>query len=136
MRNSLFLVLAIILCGLNASGAQPTPLKPIQTISLAGVKGRFDHFAVDVKGQRLFVAALGNNTVEVIDLAVGTQAHSVSGVQKPQGVLFLPESNRLCVAGGRDGNVKNFDAANYQLLGNNGSLGEVDDVVREPRCRT
>src|SRR5438445_6197018 len=48
-------VLSIIVCGVNASGASPTLLKRVQTISLAGVKGRFDHFAVDVKGQRVFV---------------------------------------------------------------------------------
>src|SRR5882724_9802549 len=135
MRNSLFLVLSIILCGVNASGAEPTPLKHVQTISLAGVKGRFDHFAMDVKGQRLFVAALGNNSVEVIDLASGKRAHSISGLQKPQGVLFLPESNRLCVAGGGDGTLKIFDAANYKLLGNIGSLDDADNVRVEPDGR-
>jgi len=132
MRNSLFLVLAIILCGVNASGAGPTPLKHVQTISLAGVKGRFDHFAVDVKGQRLFVAALGNNTVEVIDLTAGKRAHSISGLQKPQGVLFLPELNRLCVAGGGDGTLKIFDAANQKLLGSIGSLDDADNLRRAP----
>src|SRR6266567_7196064 len=104
MRNSLFLVLSIILCGVNASGAGSTSLKHVQTISLAGVKGRFDHFAVDVKGQRLFVAALGNNIVEVIDLVAGKRAHSVTGLQKPQGVLFLLELDQLVI-----GCVETFD---------------------------
>jgi chromate transporter len=44
------------------------PLRLVQTIPLPGVQGRIDHLAVDVAGQRLFVAALGNNTVEVVDL--------------------------------------------------------------------
>ncbi len=132
MGNSPFLVLAIILCGVNASGAAATPLKLVQTVSLAGVKGRFDHFAVDVKGQRLFVAALGNNTVEVIDLAAGKRGHSISGLQKPQGVLFLPELNRLCVAGGGDGTLKIFDAANLKLLGSIGSLDDADNLRRAP----
>src|SRR5229473_3335301 len=121
MRNSLFLVLSIILCGVNASGAGPTSLKHVQTISLA-----------DVKGQRLFVAALGNNTVEVIDLAAGKRGHSISGLQKPQGVLFLPELNRLCVAGGGDGTLKIFDAANLKLLGSIGSLDDADNLRRAP----
>src|SRR5882724_1019383 len=51
MANTILFYLAVMFSGLNASGAQPTPLKPLQTISLAGVKGRFDHFAVDVKGK-------------------------------------------------------------------------------------
>ena len=96
--------LAFVVCAAAASGAETTMLKPVQTVSLAGVKGRIDHLAVDVKGQRLFVAALGNNTVEVIDLAVGKRAHSISGLPKPQGVLFLPELNRYYVAVPERGN--------------------------------
>src|SRR5438132_851925 len=96
--------LAFVVCAAAASGAETTMLKPVQTVSLAGVKGRFDHLAVDVKGQRLFVAALGNNTVEVIDLAVGKRAHSISGLPKPQGVLFLPEFDRYYVAVPERGN--------------------------------
>ncbi len=128
MRNSLFLVLSIVLCGVNASGAGTTALKLVQIIPLAGVKGRFDHFAVDVKAQRLFVAALGNNTVEVIDLAAGKRAHSVTGLQKPQGVLFLLELDQLCVAGGGDGTVKSFDAANYKLLRTITALDDADNL--------
>src|SRR5216117_958293 len=41
-------------------------LRLVQTIPLPGVAGRIDHLAVDLAGKRLFVAALGNNTVEVV----------------------------------------------------------------------
>jgi len=34
-------------------------LEPAATIGLPSVKGRIDHFGVDLKQQRLFVAALG-----------------------------------------------------------------------------
>ena len=44
------------------------PLRFVDTIPLPGVEGRIDHMALDIAGQRLFVAALGNNTVEVVDL--------------------------------------------------------------------
>ena len=55
---------------------------------------------MDVRGRRLFIAALGNNTLEVIDLAAGKRIQSVAGMSKPTGVLYLPESNRLFVANG------------------------------------
>ena len=42
-------------------------MRLVQTIPLPHVKGRIDHLAVDVAGQRLFIAALGNNSLEVID---------------------------------------------------------------------
>jgi len=60
------------------------PLRPIQTVPLPGVEGRIDHLAVDLAGQRLFVAALGNTTVEVNDLKKGQRIHSVAGIKEPQ----------------------------------------------------
>ena len=51
------------------SAAAQAPLEPVATIPMPGVKGRIDHFAIDVKAHRLFVAALGNDTVEVLDVA-------------------------------------------------------------------
>src|SRR4030095_16801560 len=49
-----------------AAQAMEPLVKLSKTIALPGVSGRIDHLDVDLPGQRLFVAALGNNTVEVI----------------------------------------------------------------------
>jgi DNA-binding beta-propeller fold protein YncE len=95
--------ITIFLCGTLACAIharEPATLKPTQTIPLPGVKGRFDHFAIDAKGHQLFVAALGNNTLEVIDLAAGRRIQSVAGMSQPTGVLYLPESNLILVANG------------------------------------
>lgn len=69
MKYATLLLLASMAGAVQA--AEPATLKPTQTIPLPGVQGRFDHFAIDVKGRRLLVAALGHNTLEVIDLAAG-----------------------------------------------------------------
>src|SRR6266581_26207 len=135
MRNSLFLVLSIILCGVNASGAGTTALKLVQTIPLAGVKGRFDHFAVDAKGQRLFVAALGNNTLEVLDVAAGKRLKSITGLHKPTGVVYLPELNQIGVANGDDGSFKLFDGTSYQLANNLPGLDDADNVRRDAKTK-
>jgi hypothetical protein len=52
------------------------PLRLAQTIPLPEVSGRLDHLTVDLKGRRLFLAALENNTVEVIDLRQGKDVRS------------------------------------------------------------
>lgn len=70
----------------------------VKRIALPGVQGRIDHMAVDVQGQRLFVCALGNNTLEVIDLKKGERVRSIGGLHEPQGVRYLPESNTIVVA--------------------------------------
>ena len=95
MRSATVLLLALWMC---SGFAQEASLKLIHTVPLNGVQGRFDHFAIDAKGQRLFVAALGNNSLEVIDLAAGKRIQSVPGMSKPTGVLCLPYLNQILVA--------------------------------------
>jgi YVTN family beta-propeller protein len=85
-----------------------------RTIPLPNVEGRIDHFAWDAKGKRLFVAALGNNSVEVVDLAAGKVTQSIKNLQAPQGIGFAPDFNRLAVANDKDGSVRLFDAASLQ----------------------
>ena len=120
----------LLLCSLALCGRaqEPATLKLTKTIPLPGVQGRIDHFAIDVKGQRLFVAALGNNTLEVVDLAVGKPVKSIAGLHKPQGVLFLVESNQIGVANGDDGAFKLFDGASYELMKGLDSLPDADNV--------
>ena len=67
--------------------AQPLVLE--RTIPLKSVFGRIDHIAVDLARKRLFVAELGNGSVDTIDLAgdaSGTVTHRISGLQEPQGI--------------------------------------------------
>ena len=104
-------------------------LKLERTIPLPGVEGRIDHFSVDVAGARLFVAALGNNTVEVVDLKQGKVVRSLTGFAEPQGVVFLPEINRLYVAGGGDGTLRILDGATYATI-KTVSVGDDADNLR------
>jgi DNA-binding beta-propeller fold protein YncE len=99
-----------------AMGQAAAPLKLEQTIELPDVQGRIDHLSIDIAGQRLFVSALGNNTMEVIDLKAGKRAHTISGLKEPQGALYIRDKNRLFVASDKDGTVKVFDGTSFQLL--------------------
>ena len=49
----------------------PQYLKLDKEIILKGVKGRIDHIGIDVSGKVAYVAGLGNNTLEVVDLKKG-----------------------------------------------------------------
>src|ERR1700674_1837160 len=85
-----------------AWGQSAQPLRLETTIDLPEVQGRIDHLSADVKGQRLFVSALGKNTVEVIDLKAGKRLKTISGLREPQGVLYVPGGDRLYVANAKD----------------------------------
>src|SRR5258708_20565323 len=78
------------------------PLVLTEAISLEGVKGRFDHFGS--AGNRLFVSALGNNTVEVIDISARTVIHTITGIPNPQGAVFAADATNL-FAGPTKGNL-------------------------------
>src|SRR5437763_13383456 len=85
-------------------------------IPLPGVEGRIDHLAADVAGQRVFVAALGNGTVEIVDLAQGKRVGEIKGLKEPQGLAYAPASGTIFVAGGGDGTVRSFDSHTLKPL--------------------
>src|SRR5215468_9687836 len=108
---------ALLLLSASLIKAQGTqPLKLEKTIELPQVEGRIDHMSIDVAGQRLFVSALGNNTVEVIDLKAGKSTNKISGLKEPQGALYVPSKNRLYIASSKDGTVKIFDGSSLRLF--------------------
>ena len=116
------------LCGRTAALRDQKPLTLKQTIPLPGVEGRIDHFALDASGERLFVCALGNNTVEVIDLRKGERVNSITGLGSPQGIAYVPSLDRLFVANDKGGILKIYDGKSFQLLGELRFEDDADNV--------
>src|ERR1700692_1097367 len=115
-----FPLLWVLLVGFvaTAHGQASPPLKLLQKIPMTNVKGRLDHFGLDLAGKRLFVAALGDdqNTVEVIDLNSGKWISSIPGQSKPQGLFYSPDFKKLFVANGTDGTCKIFTGDTFKLI--------------------
>ena len=111
-------------------------LRLVQTIPLEGVEGRIDHLAVDVAGKRVFVAALGNNTVEVVDLAAGHRTRSLTGFDEPQGIAYLADAGRLVVANGGSGAVDLLDGATLERAASLKLGGDADNVRYDPAAKT
>lgn len=135
MKTITTLCLAALLCGSPAlSQDQPrpsekAPLLLVQEIPLPNVGGRIDHFSFDAKRKRVIGAALGNNTVEVVDTFAGRAIHSITGAADPQGVAFAGDLNKLFVANGTDGKLRIYDGDSFNLL-NTVDIGEDADNVR------
>lgn len=105
-------------------------LNRVRVIPLPGIEGRMDHMTLDATGQRLFLAALGNNTVEVVDLREGVRTRQLHGTKEPQGVVLIKESNRLVVASGEDGKCRFYDAS-PSVIGTVDGLDDADNVRYE-----
>lgn len=112
----------------SSSRAGSKLLHLVETILLPNVEGRIDHLAVDIKGQRLFVIALGDNSVQVIDLHSGRTVRSLSGFSEPQGIAFVPELNRIYVANGGNGLVQVLDGSSFVEIGRVQLSGDADNV--------
>src|SRR5882762_11654927 len=133
-KFAMFCVMVLIFGAIALSQDQPStpdraPLLLVQQIPLPNVGGRIDHFTFDGKRKRVIGAALGNNTVEVVDTFAGRDIHSIPGAANPQGVAFAGELNKLFVANGADEKLRVYDGASFTLL-KTLDIGEDADNVR------
>ena len=112
------------LATVSPASAQALALE--RTIALPGVQGRIDHLAVDLENRRLFVAALGANKVEVIDLEGARRITSLPRLSEPQGVAYLSREGRLLVANGGSGSVEAFDRD--RLTAHIADLDDADNI--------
>ena len=116
----------------SAHGQGPVQLELERTIALPNVSGRIDHLAVDVPHQRLFVAELGNGSVERIDLSSG-ERRRIEGLKEPQGLAYLPDRNDLVVASAGDGTVRFFDASSLTPVGSVALGDDADNLRVDPK---
>ena len=114
------------------------PVPPLfleRTIPLPGVSGRIDHMAVDLGRGRLFVAELGNGSVEAIDLTAGKAVHRITGLREPQGVGYVPGADLLAVASAGDGSVRLFRGGDMQPAGKVELGDDADNIRLDPGTR-
>src|SRR4051812_4514835 len=102
-------------------------------MKLPGVKGRIDHLAIDLARNRLFVAELGNDSIDVIDLGRGASIKRIAGVEEPQGLVFLPDVDELAVASGGDGHVRFYRGSDLSLLTVLAVGPDADNARADPR---
>ena len=123
------LLLAALLCAPAHVGIAAEPLVLERTIVLKGVSGRIDHLAIDLARKRLFVAELGNGTLDVVDLAAGQVVRRIEGLKEPQGVGYSPGADVVAIANAGDGSVRLFRGAALSPAGRV-ELGDDADNVR------
>src|ERR1700732_4686969 len=124
-----FLVLFVI----PARGQQTSALKLAQTLTLpSDIKGNFDHFGVDLKGNRLFATPEGYKAVLVFDIKSGKPIHTITGIGKPHAVLYREDLNRIYITDGDAGDLKIFDGKSYALLSSVKLLEDSDSIGYDP----
>ena len=130
------LLAAIIFVGGRTQCQETAPLKLIQTFKLSSeVKGNFDHFAIDLKGGRLFATPEDFKAVLVLDVRTGKLIHTISGIERPHAVLFREDLGRLYITDGEAGDLKIFDSNTYKLLSSVKLLEDADSIGYDPATK-
>ena len=129
--GTLFIVVAAgMVWTMSAALAQSLVLD--RTIAMLSVRGRIDHLGVDAEGARLFVAALGSDSLEILDLRVGKRVDRITSLHEPQGVLYLDRSHRVVVANGSGGGVQAFPDGGRSAIASQPLLDDADNVRLDP----
>jgi DNA-binding beta-propeller fold protein YncE len=114
--------------------ANSEALELVQTIPLKGAAGRLDHLALDRNGERLFIANLSNNSLDIVDLKAGRLVKQIQDQHKIQGVAYVPEVDRIFVGNGKDGVCNIFDGKSYEIV-RSVKLDDADNVRYDPRSK-
>jgi len=126
----------LALFAIPARGQVDSPLKLAQTLTLpSDIKGNFDHFGVDLKGNRLFATPEGYKAVLVFELKSGKPIHTITGIGKPHAVLYREDLDRIYVTDGDAGDVKIFDGKTYALLSSVKLLEDADSIGYDPKTK-
>jgi len=125
------IVLAFVggMFSLAAEAQSSAPLILSRTIALPGIGGKFDHLAIDTAGNRLFIAATGNHSVEMIDLKTDKVQQSITGLGKPHGLAWFAATGSLYVADGSLGELRVYSGSPLALAGKIKLSTDADDMV-------
>jgi DNA-binding beta-propeller fold protein YncE len=88
--------------------------------------------AYDGDSQKLYIAALGNGSVEIINPLDLKHIDSIRGLKKPCGIAVLPKLHRIAVSAGDDDACVFFDSDSLKEIARVKDLPDADNVRAEP----
>ena len=130
MRNKFLQIIFIAFTFMSCKGQKPFGENYLQLdklIPLPNVKGRIDHLDINLKDQIIYVAALGNNSVEVVDLKNGKDIYSITALHEPQGVCYVPQTHEILIANAGNGDCYFYNSA-YAKIATVHLGSDADDV--------
>ena len=134
MKRSAVLLFCLVSVAV-AAAAEDATLALVKTIALPSVAGRFDHFAYDAGGDRLFVAATANHSVEVLDVKSGKVLQSIQGLGKPHGLAWVADEGKLFVADGSLAVLKMYTGSPLQEVGSLPLSDDADDMIFDDKTK-
>ena len=130
----LALLITVLVFETMTSAQKPSGLKLVGKISLPTLHdGDFDHFAKDLKGNRLFLTAEANGTIEVFDTRSNKLIHTIKGLKSPHAALYRDDVDKVFVVDGDVSEVKVYNGTTYDLLGRISVSIDADSMTYDPQ---
>jgi DNA-binding beta-propeller fold protein YncE len=130
------MVVMVVTLASSAPANDVAPLQLLHAVPLPGFSGDFDHFAVDEKGGRLFLAGEDHKTVEVFDLKTGRRLKSIAGLGTPHSIIYLPERDHILVADGDKGMLQILRGSDYAVVDHVDGLAGADSMKLDAPTQT
>ena len=134
MKKPLVILALVIACAVQSPAQEKAPLRLVQTITVPGVR-KWDHFGVDLKGNRLFVTSEEEPAIEVFDLRTNQHLQSLTEFKEPHNVLPFPELKKIFVVDGEASEIKILDYDSYKLIGHTELTIDADPIVYDPASK-
>jgi DNA-binding beta-propeller fold protein YncE len=134
MKKPLVILALVIACAVQSPAQEKAPLRLVQTITVPGVR-KWDHFGVDLKGNRLFVTSEEEPAIEVFDLRTNQHLQSLTEFKEPHNVLPFPELKKIFVVDGAASEIKILDYDSYKLIGHTELTIDADPIVYDPASK-
>lgn len=124
---------ALVLAGCSGPGpAEALPLKPVQDLPLPGGATRFDYQSLDPEARRLYIAHMGDGTVESVDLDRPAVAGTAPGTASVHGVIVAPDRHTLLAAASGTNEVVLIDTQSLKETGRVKAGDLPDGIAYDP----
>lgn len=118
--------------GPGQAPASALPLKQVQDITLPGGATRLDYQSIDQTAGRLYIAHLGDGTVDAVDLEKEAVAGTVPDVPSAHGVIVAPDRHMLLAAVSGTNEVALIDTTTLKITGRVKSGNLPDGIAYDP----
>jgi DNA-binding beta-propeller fold protein YncE len=135
MSSRIAVVLLLLLGALSAQAQATPPLTLQRKVPLQADISKFDHFAVDLVANRLFIAATSDHSIEIMELNSGRVTESLAGVGKPHGLAWVASTGRLYAADGTQGDLKIFAGSPLNHAQSVKLSDDADDMVYDAKSK-
>jgi DNA-binding beta-propeller fold protein YncE len=128
----LALLLGMAGCGAGSDGPSNLPLRFVRDVAMPGPAVRFDYQDVDTDARRLYIAHLGANDVDIVNLDTLEPVGTVPGMAEVHGVRLAPDLHRVFATATGTDEVVSIDTGAPRIVGRAGTGRFPDGVGYDP----